>query len=88
MSAHTDHPATPDKDLLIGFPCAHIFHLPCLLNFGKAKSDLPEVLASFSSPYEEGYDRSIGPKVDHAALLRTMVGDGCPVAIHGVDNEG
>ena len=27
------------------------------------------------------YDRSIGPKVDHAALLRTVIGDGCPVEV-------
>lgn len=28
------------------------------------------------------FDRSVGPKIDHAALLRTFVGDGCPVALH------
>lgn len=28
------------------------------------------------------FERSVGPKVDHAALLRTVVGDGCPVAVH------
>ena len=35
---------------------------------------------------EGGYDRSIGPKVDHAALLRTVVGEGCPVAEHHMDD--
>ena len=56
---------------------------------------MPEVLASFSALGEEddfdeygGFERSIGPKVDHAALLRTVVGGGCPVAMHRVDGEG
>ena len=55
---------------------------------------MPEVLASFSSPGDEdedeygGFDRSIGPKVDHAALLRTVVGGGCPKEVHRVDGEG
>ena len=28
------------------------------------------------------FERSIGPKVDHAALLGTQIGGGCPVAVH------
>ena len=63
---------------------------------------MPEVLASFNSlgggdggEDDEGgeyggggFERSIGPKVDHAALLRTVVGGGCPLAVHKVDREG
>ena len=64
---------------------------------------MPEVLASFNSlggsgdggeddeggEYSGGgFERSIGPKVDHAALLRTVVGGGCPLAVHKVDGEG
>ena len=60
---------------------------------------MPEVLASFNSlggeggqdgegEYGGGFERSIGPKVDHAALLRTVVGGGCPLAVHKVDGEG
>ena len=57
---------------------------------------MPEVLAAFSSLGDEddeddeygGFDRSIGPKVDHAALLRTVVGGGCPMEMHRVDVEG
>ena len=59
---------------------------------------MPEVLASFNSlggheddgydGYGGGFERSIGPKVDHAALLRTVVGGGCPLAMHHVDGEG
>ena len=78
-----------DKDLLIAFPCTHIFHLPCLLKYGKVDFELPDILSTFDTleaDEEGGYDRSIGPKVDHAALLRTVVGEGCPVAEHHMDD--
>lgn len=79
------------KGILIGFPCSHIFHLPCLLRYEKEEAELPGVLSSYDSRQDEeggGYDRSIGPKVDHAALLRTFVAGGCPVAMHHVDEPG
>lgn len=84
-------PSVPtDKAYLIAFPCTHIFHLPCLLKYEKPDSELPSVLSTFDTldPDEDegGYDRSIGPKVDHAALLRTVVGEGCPVAEHHMDD--
>ena len=76
------------QEILIGFPCAHIFHLPCLLKYEDQDVELPDILSSFGS-YEDridgGYDRSIGPKVDHAALLRTVIKGGCPVPMHHVD---
>lgn len=56
----------------------------------KEDSELPELLDSFSSGGDDedgGYDRSIGPKVDHAALLRTVVGGGCPLPMHHLDEE-
>ncbi len=90
----TANPPSTDKTTLIGFPCTHIFHLPCLLKYEKEDTEMPEVLASFSALGDEdedeygGFDRSIGPKVDHAALLRTVVGGGCPMAMHRVDDEG
>ena len=51
------------------------------------------MLSSFNSLGDDddedgGYDRSIGPKVDHAALLRTVVGGGCPLTVHHMDGEG
>lgn len=61
-----------------------------MLKYDKEDSELPEVLSSFQSLEDEedgSYDRSIGPKVDHAALLRTVVGGGCPVAMHHVDGD-
>lgn len=79
------------KEILIGFPCTHIFHLPCLLKYGKEDSELPKVLSSFQSLEDEedgSYDRSMGPKVDHASLLKTVVVGGCPVAMHHIDGNG
>ena len=80
------------KDLLVGFPCSHIFHLPCLLRYEKEEDyELPGVLSSFGNyddAFDSGYDRSIGPKVDHAALLRTFIEGGCPVPMHHADANG
>ena len=81
---------TSGTEFLIGFPCSHVFHLPCLLRYEDEDTELPEILSSFT-PFDENpdgsYDRSIGPKVDHAALLRTVVGGGCPVPMHHVDEQ-
>lgn len=93
--AQCSKPYTDDnKQLLIAFPCTHIFHLPCLLAYTNKKSQdqdqktLPDVIARLSSgevrwssgeEEQDEFDRSIGPKVDHAALLRGLVGGGCPI---------
>lgn len=70
-----------DPDLLISFRCQHIFHLPCLLSFpdtdGKIVEDIPSSLANLE--WQSEYDRNVGPKVDHAALLRNLVKEGCPL---------
>lgn len=92
-------PSTPpEKTTLLAYPCTHTFHLHCLLKNQNSNSnpdpDLPAILSTFNAPTheEEGeeesgnYDRSIGPKIDHAALLRTVVGEGCPVAEHHMDD--
>lgn len=75
--------------LLIGFTCGHVFHLSCLLKYDKRDEDeteIPDVVAKMaageSSPAAGDFDRSVGPKVDRAALLRTLIGDGCPIAVH------
>lgn len=70
-----------DPQLLISFPCQHTFHLPCLLDFsktdGKSPEDIPSSLTNLD--WQSEYDRNIGPKVDHAVLLRTLVDHGCPL---------
>lgn len=75
--------------LLIGFACGHVFHLSCLLKYDKPNDgdevEIPDVVAQMgesSWPAADNYDRSVGPKVDRAALLRTLIGDGCPMAVH------
>ncbi|KAL8974873.1 MAG: hypothetical protein Q9197_000906 [Variospora fuerteventurae] len=70
-----------DPQLLISFPCQHIFHLPCLFSFsagdGKQSEDILSSLTNLD--WQSEYDRNIGPKVDHAALLRHLVDEGCPL---------
>ncbi|KAL8679250.1 MAG: hypothetical protein Q9186_004441 [Xanthomendoza sp. 1 TL-2023] len=74
-----DHAFLPeDPELLISFPCQHVYHLPCLLSLsGKAADDIPTSLMNLD--WQSEYDRSIGPKVDHAALLRSQINQGCPM---------
>ena len=82
-------PETPPQHLL-AFPCSHIFHLACLLKQSlPPDTEPPAMLVQYLNPSvteegEEGfawdvYDKSIGPKVDRARLLRTVLGDGCPL---------
>ncbi|KAL8999645.1 MAG: hypothetical protein Q9169_001605 [Polycauliona sp. 2 TL-2023] len=67
-----------DPELLISFPCQHVFHLPCLLSMGgKEPDEIPTSLRNLD--WQSEFDRSIGPKVDHAALLRNQADRGCPL---------
>lgn len=74
-----------DTKYLVGFTCGHVFHLACLLQYEKMRrEDLPESIAQMAAgePPVGEFERSIGPKVDRAALLGTQIGEGCPVAVH------
>ncbi|KAI4174491.1 MAG: hypothetical protein LQ343_002248 [Gyalolechia ehrenbergii] len=70
-----------DPQLLVSFPCRHTFHLPCLLGFaetdGESPVDIPSSLKDLD--WQSEFDRNIGPKIDHAALLRNLVDQGCPL---------
>ena len=70
-----------DPHLVLSFPCRHIFHLPCLLTFSQntQEADVPSVLRDLKVSSE--FDRSIGPKVDHAALVKSLIRGGCPLEI-------
>ncbi|KAL8965682.1 MAG: hypothetical protein Q9183_003734 [Haloplaca sp. 2 TL-2023] len=72
-----------DPELVISFPCQHVFHLPCLLDFSdssaKKSENMPASLMNLD--WQSEFDRSIGPKIDHAALLRNVVNEGCPLEI-------
>lgn len=73
-----------------------MFHLPCLLRYNKPVDYSPPPLLSYfllhhddSDVDETGtWDRSIGPKVDHAALLRSVLREGCPMEIEGQAGDG
>ena len=73
---------------LLAFPCTHTFHLSCLLSHAlPPDTDPPPMLAQFTDPSHDDpedlavmrLDKSIAPKVDRARLLRTVLGDGCPL---------
>ena len=70
-----------DPHILISFPCQHIFHLPCLMSFlhpDKTPSQgIPDSLLNLD--WQSEFDRSVGPKIDHAALVRNLVRGGCPL---------
>ena len=84
LTTNTDHPPS----YLLAFPCGHTFHLPCLLaHVFPPGTDQPSMLNQFTEPIvsaDEEWElppseRDIGPKVDRALLLRTVVGEGCPL---------
>ena len=69
-----------DRQILVAFQCAHVFHLACLLSYGKKEQEVPEAVEKLADGVELDveFDRSVGPKVDRAALLRGVVEGGCP----------
>ncbi|KAL9044276.1 MAG: hypothetical protein Q9214_002575 [Letrouitia sp. 1 TL-2023] len=70
-----------DPHIILSFPCRHIFHLPCLITFNDNNQDpnIPPILQNMDGFGD--FDRSIGPKVDHAALVKNLVCGGCPLEI-------
>lgn len=70
-----------DPHIILSFPCRHIFHLPCLITFNNNNQDpnIPPILQNMDRFGD--FDRSIGPKVDHAALVKNLVHGGCPLEI-------
>ncbi|KAG8529108.1 uncharacterized protein KY384_005743 [Bacidia gigantensis] len=84
---------------LIAFPCEphpHTFHLSCLLRHAfPPGTEPPSILREFLEPSdpdddddwaEHAWDRSVGPKVDRARLIGTVLGKGCP--LEGEAGEG
>ena len=73
-----------EKQILVGFPCGHIFHLSCLLTYDNDEENVPESLNTESQGDERSnyLDRSVGTKVRHAKDLQPRVTQGCPVGIH------
>ncbi|MCJ1318640.1 Vacuolar protein sorting-associated protein 41 [Xylographa vitiligo] len=72
--------AVTEKQTLVGYPCAHIFHLSCLLTYTTENNDLPDEEGETPSTR----DSSIGPKIRHASKLKGKIG-GCPVNVHKED---
>ncbi|KAF2664219.1 hypothetical protein BT63DRAFT_379220 [Microthyrium microscopicum] len=73
-----------DKDILIGFACGHIYHLSCIITtlddelaIATAQS-LQKQLVVSSADEEIGVTRSVGAKVAHAQMIKTIASKGCP----------
>jgi vacuolar protein sorting-associated protein 41 len=71
-----------EKDILIGFVCGHVYHLSCIIAniddpaiAGTAKRLQAQVAADAD---DQGDTRSVGAKVAHAHILRSIVSKGCP----------
>ncbi|TID14298.1 Vacuolar protein sorting-associated protein 41-like protein [Venturia nashicola] len=82
-----------ERESLIGFACGHIYHLSCLLD---AITDpdtiataerLKKQLKTDEALEDAGFTRSVGAKVAHAHVLRSIVGEGCKVCTHDDGEE-
>ncbi|KAK4226281.1 putative vacuolar protein sorting-associated protein [Podospora fimiseda] len=79
-----------EMETLVGFACGHVFHLPHLLERLNPGQKVDETLlngVNGSDGY--GYGGShhlIGPKVNHARLLRDRIAGGCPVCREAEDS--
>lgn len=68
--------------MLIGFACGHVYHLTCII----AALDDPQAItvaerlqAQMKRNDEEVMEsRSVGAKMAHAHMIRSIVGRGCP----------
>ncbi|KAK4167021.1 putative vacuolar protein sorting-associated protein [Cladorrhinum sp. PSN259] len=78
-----------DMETLVGFACGHVFHLTHLLERLNPGQKVDEALLNGVNGSGEGYGGShhlIGPKVNHARLLRDRIAGGCPVCREAEDN--
>ncbi|KAI9813686.1 MAG: Vacuolar protein sorting-associated protein 41 [Thelocarpon impressellum] len=87
-----------ETEPLIGFVCTHVFHLACLLHYPPSTTLPSPVPDAATAEYGGGSysGRSVGAKVTHARLIRSMslsapsagaakISDGCPVPVHRTD---
>jgi hypothetical protein len=71
-----------ENDTLIGFACGHVFHLSCLVSgiedpaIAATAERLQAQLAADMD--DQGGSRSVGAKVAHAHVIKSIVGAGCP----------
>ncbi|KAF2758213.1 hypothetical protein EJ05DRAFT_452890 [Pseudovirgaria hyperparasitica] len=76
-----------ETDTLIGFACGHVYHLTCLLDQLPGSSATAEAAQAMQQRLAASVDaddisfssRSVGAKVAHAHIIRSVVREGCPV---------
>jgi hypothetical protein len=78
-----------EKQILLGFTCGHVYHLPCLIDAHPDTKDSSEARAMLVQMEDVGADededgggvggaRSVGAKVAHAQVIRNVLGSmGC-----------
>lgn len=80
----------PEKEILLGFACGHVFHLSHLhtevsqQQSGTSSPDrsadhTPRPSSPSREPASSTASRTVGPKVTTARLLRDKIGDGCRI---------
>ncbi|KAK3997834.1 putative vacuolar protein sorting-associated protein [Cladorrhinum sp. PSN332] len=80
-----------EMETLVGFACGHIFHLQHLLERLNPGQKVDEALLNGVNGSDGGYGYGgshhlIGPKVNHARLLRDRIAGGCPVCREAEDS--
>lgn len=82
-----------EKETLLGFACGHVYHLSCLLRANPETNDEETIERLWSQlgtgeGGEEGYSgRSVGAKVAHAHIIRSVVKGGCQHCIRVEDSS-
>ncbi|KAJ4987299.1 putative vacuolar assembly protein [Stagonosporopsis vannaccii] len=76
-------PLPKSRDTLVGFACGHVFHLSCLLPKTSASASVAATLQQqlANDALESGgrWSRSVGAKVAHAHVIKSVIGRGCVV---------
>jgi hypothetical protein len=74
-----------EKDILIGFACGHVYHLSCII----ATIDDPAIAETAkrlqtqvaADADDQSDTRSVGAKVAHAHILKSVISHGCTACL-------
>ncbi len=68
-----------ETDTLVGFACAHVFHLGHLLELLHPGEPVDVDFGGLADGQARSGRNTIGAKVTHARLLKDKIRGGCPV---------
>jgi hypothetical protein len=79
----------PEREILVGFACGHVFHLSHLhpdtqqpsgtSSRDRSADRTPRAMSPVDEPTSTTASRTVGPKVTTARILRDKIGDGCRI---------